>query len=31
MIYQILAVVGAIVIFGSFIYVMWVLAKSLKK
>ena len=31
MVYQILAVIGALVVFGSFLYVLWVLARSLKQ
>jgi len=31
MIYDVIAVVGALVIFGSFLYVLWELARSLKK
>jgi hypothetical protein len=29
--YEVLAVLGTIVLFGSFLYVAWVLASSLKK
>ncbi len=31
MIYQIIAVIGALVLFGSFLYVLWVLWRSLKQ
>ena len=31
MIYQVIAVVGALVVFGSFLYVVWELARSLKQ
>ena len=31
MIYQTIAVIGALVLFGSFLYVVWELARSLKQ
>ena len=31
MIYQVIAVIGALIVFGSFLYVLWVLARSLKQ
>jgi hypothetical protein len=31
MIYQIIAVIGALVVFGCFLYVLWVVGKSLKQ
>jgi len=31
MISQIIAVIGALVIFGSFLYVVWVVGRSLKQ
>jgi hypothetical protein len=31
MIYQVIAVIGALVVFGSFLYVVWVVWRSLKQ
>ena len=31
MIYQIVSVIGALIVFGSFLYVIWVLWRSLKQ
>jgi len=31
MIYEIIAVIGALVVFGSFLYVLWVVWRSLKQ
>jgi len=31
MIYQVIAVIGALIVFGSFLYVLWVVWRSLKQ